>query len=328
MHANGEATAQETPLLETQGLSVAYGGLHALEDITIQVHAGEFVTVVGANGAGKTTLLKSISGTVPLSAGRISYHGHDLGSTPGHARAIMGMAHVPEGRKVFPTLSVLENLELGAYRPTARVRRQASLQMVFDLFPILYERRRQAAGTLSGGEQQMLALGRGLMLCPELLLLDEPSLGLAPLLVEAIFDSIVRLRAAQRLTILLVEQRVVEALELCDRGYVLEAGRLVLAGKRRRLTRRCARASRLPGGVAPQRATETGVCGLGTMCQVGWCCPPETRHQAEAFRQMSCTAAALKESGCQVAWRSSLRRSIMARPLACATLRCGVNPCA
>jgi len=232
VHANGEATAPETPLLETQGLSVAYGGLHALEDITIQVRAGEFVTVVGANGAGKTTLLKSISGTVPLSAGRIIYHGHDLASTPGQVRALMGMAHVPEWRKVFPTLSVLENLELGAYRPSARVRRQASLQMIFDLLPILYERRRQAAGTLSGGEQQMLALGRGLMLCPELLLLDEPSLGLAPLLVEAIFDSIVRMRAAQRLTILLVEQRVVEALELCDRGYVLEAGRLVLAGKR------------------------------------------------------------------------------------------------
>jgi branched-chain amino acid transport system ATP-binding protein len=196
------------------------------------VRAGEFVTVVGPNGAGKTTLLKSISGTVPLSAGRISYHGNDLATTPGHARASLGMAHVPEGRKVFPTLSVLENLALGAYRPAARVRRQESLQMVFELFPVLYERRRQAAGTLSGGEQQMLALGRGLMLCPELLLLDEPSLGLAPRLVEAIFDSIVRLRTAQRLTVLLVEQRVVEALELCDRGYVLEAGRLVLAGQR------------------------------------------------------------------------------------------------
>jgi branched-chain amino acid transport system ATP-binding protein len=229
---NRSAVEQEQALLETHGLSVAYGGLHALEDITLQVRAGEFVTVIGPNGAGKTTLLKSVSGTVPLSAGRIVYRGTDLATIPGHARATLGIAHVPEGRKVFPTLSVLENLALGAYRPAARTRRQASLQMVFDLFPVLYERRQQAAGTLSGGEQQMLALGRGLMLCPELLLLDEPSLGLAPLLVESIFDSIVRMRAAQRLTILLVEQRVVEALELCDRGYVLDAGRLVLAGRR------------------------------------------------------------------------------------------------
>ncbi len=222
-------------LLQMQGLGVAYGGLRALDEISIQVQEGDFVTVVGPNGAGKTTLLKSISGTVALAAGRIAYQGTDLAGVPSHARAAMGIAHVPEGRKVFPSLSVLENLELGSYRKAAKAQRQASLNMVFDLFPVLHERRRQAAGTLSGGEQQMLALGRGLMLQPTLLLLDEPSLGLAPLLVETIFESIVRMREAQRLTILLVEQRVVEALELCDRGYVLEAGRLVLEGKRETL---------------------------------------------------------------------------------------------
>ncbi len=219
-------------LLQMQGLGVAYGGLRALDEISIQVQEGDFVTVVGPNGAGKTNLLKSISSTVPLAAGRIAYQGTDLTGVPSHARAAMGIAHVPEGRKVFPTLSVLENLELGSYRKAAKAQRRASLSMVFDLFPVLHERRRQAAGTLSGGEQQMLALGRGLMLQPTLLLLDEPSLGLAPLLVETIFESIVRMREAQRLTILLVEQRVVEALELCDRDYVLEAGRLGLEGER------------------------------------------------------------------------------------------------
>ena len=219
-------------MLEIDGLSVSYGGLQALEGIRLHVQEGEFVTVVGPNGAGKSTLLKSISGTAPVAAGQIRYRGADLTAMPGHLRASGGIAHVPEGRKVFPTLSVLENLELGAYRDQAKLQRQALLTQVFELFPVLHERRRQAAGTLSGGEQQMLALGRGLMLQPDLLLLDEPSLGLAPLLVETIFDSIVRMREAQRLTILLVEQRVVEALELCDRGYVLEAGRLVLEGER------------------------------------------------------------------------------------------------
>lgn len=219
-------------MLEITALSVVYGGLHALEDVSLHVEPGEFVTVVGPNGAGKSTLLKSISGTVPAASGRIVYQQAELATVPSHVRASMGIAHVPEGRKVFPTLSVLENLELGAYRPMAKPKRLESLQMVFELFPVLHERRRQPAGTLSGGEQQMLALGRGLMLQPDLLLLDEPSLGLAPLLVENIFESIVRMRQTQQLTILLVEQRVVEALELCDRGYVLEAGRLVLEGER------------------------------------------------------------------------------------------------
>lgn len=219
-------------MLQTHGLGVTYDSLHALQDITLQVQAGEWVTVLGPHGAGKTTLLKSIIGTVPLHRGNIVYKERDLAWVPTHRRAAMGIAYVPEGGKVFPTLSVLENLVLGSYRALARTQRQASLHMVFTLFPVLYACRRQAAGTLSDGEQHMLALGRGLMLCPDLLLLDEPSLGLSPRLAESMFDSLVRVRAAQPLTILLAEQCVVEAVELCDHGYVLEAGQVVLAGSR------------------------------------------------------------------------------------------------
>lgn len=219
-------------MLLIDDLEVTYRGLYALQHISLQVQAGELVVVIGANGAGKTTLLKSLAGAVPLQRGRILYKGHDITRVPGHTRAAMGMAHVPTGRgKVFPTLSVMENLILGSYRRLARQQRRTSLHMVFQLFPVLYERRRQAAGTLHRGEQHMLALSRALMLCPDLLLLDEPSLGLSPHMVDTIFDGIVRIRSPQ-LAIVLAEQHVVEALELCDRGYVLEAGRLVLAGSR------------------------------------------------------------------------------------------------
>jgi branched-chain amino acid transport system ATP-binding protein len=217
-------------MLKVSGLSVAYGGLRALEQVSLEVRPAELVALVGPNGAGKTTLLKAISGTVPAAGGRIEYRDRDLGALSPAARARLGIAHVPEGRKVFPSLTVLENLEMGSYRAEARPRRAEGLETVFTLFPPLRERQRELAGALSGGQQQMLALGRGLMAQSDLLLLDEPSQGLAPRLVEAIFEAVARIRAARGLTILLVEQRVVEAVELCDRAYVLETGRIVLEG--------------------------------------------------------------------------------------------------
>jgi branched-chain amino acid transport system ATP-binding protein len=222
-------------MLAVTDLGVTYDGLHALAGVSLDVAEGEFVTIVGPNGAGKTTLLKAISGTVTAEAGRIVYKGRDVVGLGPSERAALGIAHVPEGRRVFPSLTVLENLELGSYRRAARPARAETLETVLALFPILRERRGQLAGSLSGGEQQMLALGRGLMAQPDLLLLDEPSQGLGPRIVEQIFETIDRIRRQRRLTILLVEQRVVEALELCDRGYVLETGRVVLAGPREAL---------------------------------------------------------------------------------------------
>ena len=217
-------------MLKISGLSVSYGGLHALEDVSLDVGEGEFVTIVGPNGAGKTTLLRTISGSVRGATGRLEFRARDVTPLAAHQRAALGIAHVPEGRRIFPSLTVLENLELGSYRSAARAGRREGLEAVLALFPVLRERRRQLAGSLSGGEQQMVALGRGLMAQPDLLLLDEPSQGLGPRVVEQIFETIDRIRRSRRLTILLVEQRVVEALELCDRGYVLETGRVALAG--------------------------------------------------------------------------------------------------
>ena len=224
-------------MLKVSALSVTYGGLHALDAVSLDVQEGEFITILGPNGAGKTTLLKAISGALPMVAGQIEYRGRDIGRLPSHARAGLGIAHVPEGRRVFPTLTVLENLVMGSYRAAAPARRAETLETVFALFPILRERQRQVAGSLSGGEQQMLALGRGLMAQPDLLLLDEPSQGLGPRIVETIFEVIAEIRRSRRITILLVEQRVVEALELCDRGYVLETGQVVLHGDREALLR-------------------------------------------------------------------------------------------
>jgi branched-chain amino acid transport system ATP-binding protein len=218
-------------VLKIRSLEVAYGGLQALSGVSLDVEQGEFVAVVGPNGAGKTTLFKTISGTVAPLAGEISYKGADLRSVPPAERAQRGIAHVPEGRQVFASMSVMENLEMGAYTRNGRARWRELLPVILALFPVLDERRDQLAGTLSGGEQQMLAIGRGLASAPELLLLDEPSMGLAPAVVDAIFERIHQIHRDHGLTILLVEQRVAEALESCDRGYVLETGRVVMSGK-------------------------------------------------------------------------------------------------
>ena len=217
-------------MLKIRSLSVTYGGLNALSDVSLDVESGQFVAVVGPNGAGKTTLFKTISGVVTPITGEITYKGQNLLNVPPNERAQLGIAHVPEGRQVFASMTVMENLEMGACTRKSRARRAELLKTVLELFPILGERRDQLAGTLSGGEQQMLAIGRGLASAPDLLMLDEPSMGLAPTIVDAIFDRIEFIHRQHGVTILLVEQRVAEALELCDRGYVLETGRMVLEG--------------------------------------------------------------------------------------------------
>ena len=218
-------------MLEIDGLSVAYGGLHALSGVSLTVAEGQFVSIVGPNGAGKTTLFKTISGTVAPASGRIIYDGRDLLGVAPWQRAHLGIAHVPEGRQVFSALTVLENLEMGAYPHSGSQAWARNSERIFALFPVLAERRHQLAGTLSGGEQQMLAIGRGLASSPRLMLLDEPSMGLAPAVADLIFERIAALNREDRITLLLVEQRVAEALESCDYGYVLEAGRVVLEGR-------------------------------------------------------------------------------------------------
>ena len=217
-------------MLKIRSLNVAYGGLRALNDVSLDIEEGQFVAVVGPNGAGKTTLFKTISGVVAPLSGEITYRGQNLLAVPPEQRAMLGIAHVPEGRQVFASMTVMENLEMGALTPKGRARWRELRPAIFELFPILSQRRDQLAGTLSGGEQQMLAIGRGLASAPDLLMLDEPSMGLAPAVVDSIFDRIQLIHREQGLTILLVEQRVAEALELCDRGYVLETGNVVLQG--------------------------------------------------------------------------------------------------
>jgi branched-chain amino acid transport system ATP-binding protein len=221
-------------VLEIRSLDVAYGGLHALSGVSLDVERGQFVAVVGPNGAGKTTLFKTISGVVTPSAGQITYNGQNLLAVPPAERAQLGIAHVPEGRQVFASMTVMENLEMGAYTRKGQERWSETLPMILQLFPILSERRDQLAGTLSGGQQQMLAIGRGLASAPELLMLDEPSMGLAPTIIDAIFERINQIHKTG-LTILLVEQRVAEALETCDHGYVLETGRVAMEGTHKTL---------------------------------------------------------------------------------------------
>jgi branched-chain amino acid transport system ATP-binding protein len=217
-------------VLTIRSLDVAYGGLKALSEVSLEVERGQFVAVVGPNGAGKTTLFKTISGIVTPTGGEIVYNGRNLLDVPAAERAHLGIAHVPEGRQVFASMTVMENLEMGAYTRNGRARWDELLPTIIALFPVLEERRDQLAGTLSGGEQQMLAIGRGLASAPDLLMLDEPSMGLAPTVVDAIFERIHAIHKDHGITILLVEQRVAEALESCDRGYVLETGRVVLQG--------------------------------------------------------------------------------------------------
>ena len=219
-------------MLEIDALTVAYGGSRALSEVSLRVREGQFVAIVGPNGAGKTTLFKAISGTVTPLQGRIRFDGRDLLKVPPAERARLGIAHVPEGRQVFKSLSVLENLETGGFLPAAKDAWRSNLERVYAMFPVLAERRMQLAGTLSGGEQQMLAIGRCLVMAPRLILLDEPSLGLAPATADLIFERIEEIHRIEKVTTLLVEQRVAEALQSCDTGYVLETGRVVLQGPR------------------------------------------------------------------------------------------------
>lgn len=216
-------------LLKVQDLDVYYGGIHALKQVSFTINAGEIVTLIGANGAGKSTTLRAVSGLVPTSSGSVEFKGVDITNMPAHKIAGLKLTHVPEGRRVFAYLSVEVNLQLGAYLRKDKAQVQEDLERVYTLFPRLAERRRQLAGSLSGGEQQMLAMGRGLMANPELMLLDEPSMGLAPLLVREIFRVIEEINRSGT-TILLVEQNAKMALNVANRAYVLENGTVKLSG--------------------------------------------------------------------------------------------------
>ena len=216
-------------MLEVKDINVYYGLIHALRDVSFEVNEGEVVALIGANGAGKTTTLHTVTGLLPSKSGTVTFEGKDITKMPGHSIVRLGMSHVPEGRRVFAGLTVRENLRMGAYtRPKSEV--EASLADVYKRFPRLEERKNQAAGTLSGGEQQMLAMGRALMAKPRILLLDEPSMGLSPLFVGEVFKILQEVSAAGT-TVLLVEQNAKKALSIADRAYVLETGRIVKSGK-------------------------------------------------------------------------------------------------
>ena len=216
-------------LLEVQDIQVYYGMIQALKGVSFSVNEGEVIALIGANGAGKTTTLHTVTGLLRAKSGHIIYDGQDITKVPPHKIVTMGMAHVPEGRRVFANMTVLQNLKMGAFTRSDKNEIDATIEKVYKRFPRLKERQNQTAGTLSGGEQQMLAMGRALMSKPKLLMLDEPSMGLAPILVEQIFDIIRELHAAGT-TILLVEQNAQAALSVADRAYVLETGRITLSG--------------------------------------------------------------------------------------------------
>ena len=221
-------------MLEIAGLHCRYGKVTALRELSLEVRQGELVTLIGANGAGKTTTLKAISGLLPVEAGRIVFDGEDVTRVGAREILAKGIAHCPEGRHVFPYMTVQENLDMGCYLRRDAEAIAEDLSRIFERFPVLGERRRQMAGTLSGGEQQMLAIGRALMSRPRLILFDEPSLGLAPNLVETTFEIIAEIRA-QGVTVLMVEQNAYAALELCDRSYLLESGEVTLTGSGKEL---------------------------------------------------------------------------------------------
>ncbi|MFD0339202.1 ABC transporter ATP-binding protein [Streptomyces sp. NPDC127117] len=218
-----------TALLEVEDLRVAYGKIEAVKGISFTVEAGQVVTLIGTNGAGKTTTLRTLSGLLKPVGGRIVFDGKPLTDVPAHKVVSLGLAHSPEGRHIFPRLTITENLQLGAYLRSDKAGIEKDIQRAYGLFPILGERRKQAAGTLSGGEQQMLAMGRALMCRPKLLMLDEPSMGLSPIMMQKIMETIVELKA-QGTTILLVEQNAQAALSLADQGHVMEVGKIVLSG--------------------------------------------------------------------------------------------------
>lgn len=223
-------------MLEIDGISVAYRDHTVLHDVSVRVDRGDFIAVVGPNGAGKTTLFKSVSGTVDVTTGSIRFEGSNLLAIDPSRRAHLGVAHVPEGRQVFPSLSVAENLVIGAGTEAGRKVWKENEERIFTWFPVLAERREQRAGTLSGGEQQMLAIARGIASAPKLLMLDEPSMGLAPAIADEIFERILAIHAQGEVSILLVEQRVAEALHFASRAYVLETGRIVLEGDTKALS--------------------------------------------------------------------------------------------
>lgn len=221
-------------MLSINGISAGYGDLQVLFDVSLDVKEGEIVALVGSNGAGKTTLLNIISGFIPVTAGNVTFGGTDLLKLPAHKRAELGIAHIPQGRGILNTLTVEENLILGSYVKAARKHREATIEEAYNRFSILRERKKQLAGSLSGGQQQMLAIARALMLHPRLIMLDEPSLGLAPIIVDEVFDIISNV-SKDGVSMLLIEQNLTKSLSIADRGYVLESGRLVMEGPAKEL---------------------------------------------------------------------------------------------